>query len=267
MIPSQASQPTIVSQQEWIAARKELLAAEKAQTRANDALSQNRRELPWVKVEKNYVFDGPNGTLTLSDLFCGRSQLIVQHFMFAPGDTQGCVGCSYSADHVDGARQHFENHDVKFVAVSRAPWREFAQFKQRMGWKFDWVSSFGSEFNYDYGVSFTPEQVASGNVGYNYGTSSYAFAELPGVSVFYKDDAGNVFHTYSTYTRGLDILVGTHNFLDLTPLGRNEQGKSAPDAGWVRFHDRYVSSEPFAACHSASASEEKACCHSEEASS
>lgn len=230
----------IVSRDEWLVARKALLAEEKALTRALDAVREKRRALPWVKVETPYVFDGPDGPQSLADLFQGRSQLILQHFMFAPGWKEGCVGCSHSADHVDAARQHFEPRGVSFAAVSRAPWRELEPFRTRMGWRFHWVSSFGSTFNYDYGVSFTPDAVASGDVGYNYGTSSYATEDLPGVSVFYKDEEGDVFHTYSTYTRGLDILLGSHNYLDLTPMGRNETiaGKDL-----LRHHDRYDSGD------------------------
>jgi predicted dithiol-disulfide oxidoreductase (DUF899 family) len=227
----------VVSRSEWLGARTALLAEEKAATRALDALHQKRRALPWVKVEKPYQFEGPTGVRSLLDLFQGRSQLIIQHFMFAPGWTEGCVGCSHSADHVDAARQHFEPRDVSFAVVSRAPWRDLESFRQRMGWRFLWVSSLGSDFNYDYGVSFTPESVASGDVEYNYGTSSYAAEDLPGVSVFAKDDAGGVFHTYSTYTRGLDILLGSHNYLDLTPKGRNEMGGNGKDR--LRHHDRY----------------------------
>jgi predicted dithiol-disulfide oxidoreductase (DUF899 family) len=227
----------VVSRDEWLVARKALLVEEKAATRALDALHRKRRALPRVKVEKTYLFDGPNGAQSLGDLFQGRSQLIVQHFMFAPGSTEGCPGCSHSADHVDAARQHFEPRDVSFAAVSRAPWREIAPFRTRMGWRFHWVSSHGSEFNYDYGVSFTPEAAATGNVGYNFGTSSYALEDLPGVSVFCKDDTGDVFHTYSTYTRGLDILLGSHNYLDLTPKGRNEKTVDGKDR--LRHHDRY----------------------------
>jgi predicted dithiol-disulfide oxidoreductase (DUF899 family) len=226
----------VVSRDEWLVARTALLAEEKAMTKALDALSAKRRALPWVKVEKSYVFDGPDGKESLADLFRGKSQLIVQHFMFAPGWKEGCVGCSHSADHVDAARQHFEPRDVAFAAVSRAPWPELEPFRRRMGWRFHWVSSHGSDFNYDYGVSFTPEAVAAGNVSYNYGTAPNAPEDLPGVSVFARDEAGAVYHTYSTYARGLDILLGSHNYLDLTPGGRNEtrDGKDV-----LRHHDRY----------------------------
>jgi predicted dithiol-disulfide oxidoreductase (DUF899 family) len=225
----------IVSRKEWITARRALLAEEKELTRAHDRVSAARRALPWVKVEEHYAFEGPDGRETLADLFDGRSQLIVYHFMFGPGWSEGCTGCSFLADHIDGANLHLPHHDVSLVVVSRAPWREFDPFKKRMGWRFKWVSSHGSDFNYDYGVSFTKEQVATGDVGYNFGTSPFAHDELHGVSVFYKDDGGAVFHTYSSYARGGDILLGAHNYLDLTPKGRNETGTM----DWVRLHDRY----------------------------
>jgi predicted dithiol-disulfide oxidoreductase (DUF899 family) len=226
---------TVVSRKEWIAARRALLVNEKELTRAHDRVSAERRTLPWVKVEEPYVFDGPKGRETLADLFGGRSQLIVYHFMFGPGWREGCTGCSFVADHIDGANLHLQHHDVSLVAVSRAPWREFQEFKERMGWRFKWVSSHGSDFNYDYGVSFTKEQVATGDVGYNYGTSNQAHDDLHGLSVFHKDATGAIFHTYSSYARGVDILLGAHNYLDLTPRGRNE----TTTKDWVRHHDKY----------------------------
>lgn len=236
----------VLPHEEWIEARKELLKKEKELTRLSDQLSAARRALPWEKVEKSYTFEGPQGKVTLAELFGDRRQLIVHHFMFAPGWTEGCVGCSHSADHVDAARRHFEQADIAYTAISRAPWRDLEAFKKRMGWSFRWLSSGDSDFNYDYGVSFTPEQVASGSVGYNYGTSSYAYDELPGVSVFYKDEAGNIYHTYSTYTRGLDILLGSHAFLDLTPKGRCENGSGGDT--WLRYHDQYDRPEADGAC-------------------
>ena len=245
----------IVSRDAWLVARKAHLASEKELTWLHDRVSAERRELPWVKVDKRYVFDGPDGQETLADLFGGNSQLIVYHFMFAPGWTEGCDGCSFLADHIDGANLHLKHHDVTLLAVSRAPWREFAAFKERMGWRFKWVSSAGGDFNYDYQVSFTEEQVASGNVGYNFGTSPYALEELHGLSVFAKDEAGDVFHTYSSYARGYDILLGAHNYLDLTPKGRNEAGTMS----WVRHHDRY-DTEDSAGVLGRSASAESACC-------
>src|SRR3984893_17873359 len=228
----------IVSREEWVNARKELLKKEKEFTRLRDQLNAESRELPWVRVEKTYVFDGPNGEETLSDLFVGRSQLIVNHFMLGPGWEEGCVGCSFGADHNDGIIVHLEHHDVTFVAISRAPRPEIEAFKKRMGWKFKWVSSFGSDFNYDYHVSFTPGEKASGKVYYNYERTEFPADEAPGASVFSKDAAGTVFHTYSTYARGLDIMLGAYNFLDMTPKGRDEDGL-AHSMSWVRHHDRY----------------------------
>ena len=237
----------VVSHDEWITARKELLKKEKELTRLSDQVSAARRALPWEKVEKNYVFDGPSGKVALAELFGNKRQLIVHHLMFAPGWSEACVGCSHSADHADSARQHFENADVSYVAISRAPLADLERFRKRMDWTFAWVSSGNTDFNYDYGVSFTPEQVASGNVGYNYGTSNYTFDELPGVSVFYKDGEGNVFHTYSTYARGLDILLGSHSYLDLTPKGRG--AKATPDdVGWLRYHDQYETATQDSCC-------------------
>lgn len=227
-------EPKIVSQTEWIDARKQLLIKEKELTRLNDDLARRRRELPWVKVEKNYVFEGPMGKESLSDLFAGNSQLIIYHFMFAPGWEEGCPGCSFIADHIDGANLHLAHHDVSVVVVSRAPLAQILPFKKRMDWKFKWVSSFGSDFNYDYNVSFTEEQIAKGEVYYNY-VKQDTGSESPGTSVFYRDSAGQVFHTYSTYSRGGDILIGAHNFLDLTPKGRNEKGTM----DWLRHHDKY----------------------------
>jgi predicted dithiol-disulfide oxidoreductase (DUF899 family) len=218
--------PRIASQDEWLTARKALLIKEKEHMRAGDRLSAERRALPWVKVEKDYVFDAPEGKVSLADLFDGRSQLIVHHLMFHPDWEAGCVGCSFQADHIDGPGQHLEHHDVKIVAVSRAPLAKLAAYKRRMGWRFDWVSSYGSDFNYDFHVSFTKDQIAAGRVDYNFGTitvdARYHSEELPGVSVFYKDQDGQVFHTYSTYARGLDAILGGDHYLDLTPKGRCE---------------------------------------------
>jgi predicted dithiol-disulfide oxidoreductase (DUF899 family) len=228
----------VVSREQWLVARKAHLAREKELTRLRDALSAERRALPWVRVEKRYVFDGPRGTETLADLFRGRSQLIVYHFMLGPGWKEGCKSCSFLADHIDGARVHLAHRDVTLVAVSRAPFAEIEAFKARMGWGFDWVSSHGSDFNADYQVSFTPAEMAQGKVSYNYETQEFDSEEAPGASVFYKDVAGAVFHTYSAYARGLDMLVGTYNYLDLVPKGRDEDGLSFTMA-WVRHHDRY----------------------------
>ncbi|MGH7571403.1 MAG: DUF899 domain-containing protein [Gemmatimonadota bacterium] len=228
----------IVSREEWLEARKALLEKEKALTRQRDELSAERRRLPWVRVEKEYVFDAPGGRETLSDLFDGRSQLIVQHFMFGPGWSEGCVGCSFQADHIDGARVHLVHRDVTLVVVSRAPLTQIEAFKERMGWRFKWVSSYGNDFNYDYHVSFTREELAKGKVFYNYELRELQSDDLPGVSVFYKDPGGDVFHTYSSYSRGNELLLGTYNYLDLLPKGRDESGLSPPMA-WVRHHDRY----------------------------
>jgi predicted dithiol-disulfide oxidoreductase (DUF899 family) len=232
-------QHQIVSREQWTAAREKLLIQEKELTRLRDQLNARRRELPWVKVEKTYVFDGPKGKETLADLFDGRSQLVVRHFMLGPGWEEGCVGCSFGADHVDGALVHLEHHDVTIVAVSRAPLAEIEAFRRRMGWRFKWVSSNGSDFNYDYHVSFTPEELASGKVPYNYGLTDRAGEEMPGVSVFYKDADGTVVHTYSAYARGTELLATTYSVLDLTPNGRNETGPNYNLTDWVRLHDRY----------------------------
>ena len=232
----------VVPPAEWLAARKELLAKEKEFTRLRDELSLRRRELPWQKVEKNYVFDGPKGKQTLADLFDGRSQLIIYHFMFGPVWKEGCPSCSFLADTFDGARVHMAQRDVAFAVVSRATSPEIETFKKRMGWRFPWVSSFASDFNFDYGVSFSTEQLADGKRAYNYGTSGFSSEEAPGLSVFYKDESGQIFNTYSTYGRGLDILLTAYNFIDLTPKGRDENGLLWPMA-WVRHHDRYAGGE------------------------
>src|ERR1700733_4107059 len=230
--------PKVVSEAEWLTARKEYLTKEKEFTRLRDELSRQRRELPWEKVEKQYVFDGPNGKETLADLFDGRSQLIVYHFMFGPGWEEGCPSCSFLADHFDGSLPHLANRDVALVVVSRAPIAQIEAFKKRMGWKFRWISSSENDFNHDYHVSFTKEEMASGKVNYNYDTIDPFSEEGPGASVFYKNDSGEIFHTYSAYARGLDILVGAYNFLDLVPKGRDEDGLAFTMA-WVRHHDRY----------------------------
>ena len=229
--------PEIGSGAEWLVARKDLLAREKEFTRQRDALSAARRALPWVKVEKEYVFEGPEGKETLADLFDDRSQLIIYHFMLGPGWEEGCKSCSYLADHFDGANWHLPQRDVTFLVVSRAPFSEIEPFKKRMGWRFKWVSSNGNDFNFDYHVSATDEEKAKGKMYYNYETEELMSDEMPGLSVFYKEQNGSVFHTYSTYARGLDILVGAYNFLDLVPKGRNENLGSTMD--WVRHHDRY----------------------------
>jgi predicted dithiol-disulfide oxidoreductase (DUF899 family) len=230
--------PKTVSHAEWLAARKRFLAKEREFTHLRDELSRQRRELPWERVEKKYVFEGTHGKQSLSDLFDGRSQLIIYHFMFGPGWSEGCPSCSYLADHFDGMTIHLAHRDVTFAVVSRAPATQIEAFKKRMGWHFHWVSSFGTDFNYDYHVSETEQEKASGKAEYNYATMEFPSEERPGASVFYKDSKGAIYHTYSTYARGLDILVGTYNFLDLAPKGRDEEGLTHTMA-WVRHHDKY----------------------------
>jgi predicted dithiol-disulfide oxidoreductase (DUF899 family) len=229
----------IVSRAEWLDAHKQHLIKEKELTRRRDQLSAERRELPWVKVDKSYVFEGPDGKETLADLFGGRSQLVVKHFMLGPGWTEGCVGCSFHSDHIDGALPHLVQRDVILLAVSRAPFSEIEAFKKRMGWRFKWVSSYGSDFNYDFHVSFTQDDLAKGEVYYNYDLRKLQSEEMSGMSVFYKDAGGGIFHTFSSYARGGDILLGTYNYLDLTPKGRDETGPNYNLTDWVRHHDRY----------------------------
>jgi predicted dithiol-disulfide oxidoreductase (DUF899 family) len=239
MTQSQMEHPRIVSQEEWLAARKDLLAKERDFSRQRDALSAERRALPWVRVAKEYVFDSAAGKATLAELFDGKSQLIVYHFMFGPEWQEGCPSCSLLADHFDGAAVHLTQRDVGLVVVSRAPLPRIEAFQQRMGWRFRWVSSYGSDFNHDFGVSFTKDELANGKVPYNYGVTAFSGEEAPGASVFYRDAAGGIFHTYSTYSRGLDMLIGAYNFLDLAPKGRDEAGLRHSMA-WVRHHDRYA---------------------------
>ena len=236
METDQMNHPEIVSEAEWLIARKDLLTREKQFNAQRDALSAARRKLPWVKVDKEYVFDGPRGKETLADLFDGRSQLIVYHFMLGPGWEEGCKSCSYLADHFDGANWHLPHRDVTLVVISRAPLDEIQPYQKRMGWRFKWLSSHGSDFNFDYHVSFTAEDVAKGKIYYNYEMTDGG-EEQPGISVFYKDESGDIFHTYSSYARGGDLLIGTYNYLDLTPLGRREKKGEGMD--WVRRHDRY----------------------------
>jgi predicted dithiol-disulfide oxidoreductase (DUF899 family) len=228
----------VVSRELWMAERKTLLAREKELTRLRDEIARERRALPWERVGKNYVFETPEGRRTLAELFEGRSQLLVQHFMFAPGWEQGCKSCSYMADHNDGANVHLAQRDVTLLAVSRAPLADIERFRSRMGWQFKWVSSFANDFNHDFGVTFTPEEKAGGEVYYNYVMQPFPQGEAPGISVFYKDDAGDVFHTYSTYGRGVEVMMGAYNLLDLTPKGRDEDHLSYT-MEWVRHHDRY----------------------------
>jgi predicted dithiol-disulfide oxidoreductase (DUF899 family) len=235
---SKLGSPKVVSQTEWLAARKELLAKEKEFTRLRDELSRQRRELPWEKVEKNYVFDGPNGKEILADLFGSKSQLIIYHFMLGPDWVEGCAGCSFVSDHIDGIVPHLAARDIRMAVVSRAPLAQIETFKKRMGWRFLWVSSFGSDFNYDYHVSATKEELAQDEVYYNYKMQKFPSEERPGTSVFYKDESGNIFHTYSSYARGGDLQIGAYNWIDLTPKGRDEDGLKHK-MNWLRHHDKY----------------------------
>jgi predicted dithiol-disulfide oxidoreductase (DUF899 family) len=232
----------LVSQEEWITARRALLAKEKAYMREGDALAAERRALPWVKVEKAYTFDTESGAKTLAELFGAHSQLVVHHFMYAPDWDAACPGCSFQAEHIDGPAPHLARHDVQIVAVSSAPLDKLSAYKARMGWRFDWVSSGTGDFNHDFRVTFTADEVVTGHIDYNFGTITtdprYVSQELPGLSVFYRNEAGEVFHTYSTYARGLDALLGANHYLDLTPEGRND----AAHPNWPRRRDEYEQS-------------------------
>ena len=236
---SAALSKKVVSHEEWLTARAGFLKKEKELTHLRDEISRQRLELPWEKVEKNYIFDGPNGKESLADLFAGRSQLLVYHFMLGPDWVEGCPSCSFLGDHFDGMLPHLAARDVTFVVISRAPYAQIQAFQKRMGWKFKWVSSNASDFNFDYKVSFTQEQIKSGQANYNFGTIELPLEECPGASAFIKDEAGNVFHTYSTYARGLDIFLGAYNFLDIAPKGRDEDGLAFTMA-WVKHHDKYT---------------------------
>ncbi len=229
---------TIASPAEWLAARKALLEEEKQLTRQMDALSAKRRALPWVRIGKDYQFQGPCGPVSLADLFAGKSQLVIQHFMLGPGWEEGCQSCSYMADHTDGMLPHLAARDTTMLAVSSAPLAEIQAFKQRMGWRFGWVSSQGSTFNQDFHVSFTEAEVASGKVDYNFTSRSFGSTEAPGISVFFKDEDGTIYHTYSVYGRGVELMMGTYRILDLTPKGRDEDGLEFT-MEWVRYHDAY----------------------------
>jgi predicted dithiol-disulfide oxidoreductase (DUF899 family) len=233
---------SIVSQEKWLQRRKELLSKEKELTRLRDRLNAERRELPWVRVEKNYLFDAPGGKVSLKELFAGRSQLVIYHFMFGPDWNEGCPSCSFVSDHIDGALPHLAARDATMVMVSRAPLAKIEAFEKRMGWRFTWVSSYGSDFNSDFRVSFTKDEMAQGKVNYNYAMQEFPSEEAPGISVFYKDTGGDVFHTYSSYGRGLEQLVGTYMILDMVPKGRDED-KLGFTMEWVRHHDRYGTDE------------------------
>jgi predicted dithiol-disulfide oxidoreductase (DUF899 family) len=228
----------IVSKDEWLAARSALLKKEKEFTLLRDKLGQQQRDMPWVLVDKKYLFDGPNGKQTLSDLFDGRSQLIVYHFMYDPNWDAGCPSCSFWADNFNGIVVHLNQRDVTMIAVSKAPYSKIGEYKKRMGWNFKWVSSYDNDFNFDYHVSFTPEELSEKKAFYNYSFQDTHSPEREGVSVFYKDTAGHVFHTYSAYARGIDVLNVAYHYLDLVPMGRDEDGHEFPQF-WVRRHDEY----------------------------
>jgi len=228
----------IVSKDEWLAARKALLAREKAFSRERDSLTAAIRALPWTRVDKPYVFEGPTGTETLADLFNGRSQLIVHHFMFHESWQEGCKSCSFWADNYDGIAVHLNHRDVTMVTVSQAPIEKLLAYRERMGWSFKWVSSHGSDFNRDFHVSFSEDERAAGKACYNYRLTSFPSEEAPGFSVFYRDPDGAVLHTYSTYGRGQDMLNGAYNYLDIVPKGRDEGGLRYT-MEWLRHHDRY----------------------------
>jgi predicted dithiol-disulfide oxidoreductase (DUF899 family) len=258
-----------VSREQWLAKRKELLRKEKELTDLHDQLATERRNLPWVRMDKDYVFDAPGGKVSLGELFTGRSQLVIYHFMFGPDWQEGCPSCSYVSDHIDAALPHLAARDVTVTMVSRAPLAKLEAFKQRMGWHFAWVSSQDSDFNRDFHVSFTKEEMARGKVEYNYTEQEFPSEEAPGLSVFYKNDAGEIFHTYSSFGRGLESLLGTYLMLDLVPKGRDEDGLDFPMA-WVRYHDKYGTNE-FADAdkpywpEAEAASESAGCCGSTEA--
>lgn len=243
---NKVTQNPVVSREEWLEARRALLLREKEATHLRDKVNAERMALPWVKVDKNYTFDTPQGRKSLADLFDGRSQLMVYHFMFGPEWEAGCPGCSFLADHLDGTLPHLNHHDVTLVAVARAPLAKIEAYKQRMGWKFPWVSSFGSDFNFDYHVSFTPEDLAKDKVFYNFSPTAPSDAndELPGLSAFYRNENGEVFHTYSSYARGAEEILGTLMILDHAPKGRNED--STMD--FVKRHDEYEESPQASSC-------------------
>ena len=239
--------PNIVSPEKWLSARREFLREEKEYTKMRDRIAARRRELPWVKVDKTYIFESAGGRVSLADLFDGRSQLAVYHFMFGPGWEKGCKSCSYIADHLEPTVVHLKARDVTLTVVSHAPLSDIVPFKERMGWKFPWVSSHGSGFNQDYRVSFTPEEIARGKVEYNYGRIDFPQTEAPGFSVFAKDEQGTVYHTYSTFGRGVEQFMGAYTVLDLVPKGRHED----PEApmSWVRYHDSYEQSANVVSTH------------------
>jgi predicted dithiol-disulfide oxidoreductase (DUF899 family) len=252
----------VVSREEWIEARKQLLEKEKEATRLSDRIAAERRALPWVKVDKTYLFDTPGGKVSLADLFAGRSQLVIYHFMFGPDWQEGCPSCSFVSDHFDGTLPHLAARDVTVAAVSRAPLAKIEDFKKRMGWRFEWVSSFGTDFNYDFDVSFTPEQMQQGKAYYNYQEIEVPLEDLSGFSIFYKNGDGEIFHTYSTFGRGAEEVLGSYMLLDLTPKGRNENGPNFNLTDWVRHHDRYDSDGHVAATGQWVTAESRDCCRS-----
>ena len=239
--------PTIVSPDKWLAARRELLRKEKEYTKLGDQLAARRRELPWVKITKAYTFESPDGRVTLADLFEGRSQLMIQHFMFGPGREEGCKSCSFMMDHFNPTVSHLHARDVSFAAISHAPLAEILPFKARMGWAVNWVSAHDTDFNQDFNVSFTAEEIDRGQVDYNYTKMDFPKTEAPGISVFAKDAAGGVYLTYSTYGRGVEVVMTTYDLLDLVPKGRDEDPEATMN--WVRHHDRYAQSAHAVATH------------------
>jgi predicted dithiol-disulfide oxidoreductase (DUF899 family) len=236
---SPVERPKVASRAEWLSARKDLMVKEKEFTRQRDVLNEERRALPWVKIEKDYVFDGPSGKITLAQLFNGRSQLFIKHFMMGPGQKQQCVGCALEVDHLAGILVHLENHDVSYVAVARAPIDEIEAVRKRMDWHFPWVSSYNTDFNYDFNVSFKPDDMAARTAFYNFQQGNPGIEDLSGDSIFFRDDAGQIFHTYSTFGRGGEEFLGIYRFLDLMPKGRNENGPHHSLADWARPHDMY----------------------------
>ena len=228
--------PRVVPHEQWVTERVAFIAKEKELTRLRDELSRQRRELPWEKVTKSYVFDGPRGKETLAELFEGRSQLVVYHLMFGPSWDEACTSCSFWADNFNGIDIHLAHRDITFLAISRAPLPKLEAYKKRMGWSFKWVSAGESDFNYDFQVSHNPEAARNGTTYYNYGTGVKVGEEMPGVSVFYRDRNGDIYHTYSTYSRGIDFLNGAYNYIDLTPKGRDE---GTQIMSWLRRHDQY----------------------------
>ena len=229
----------VVSREQWIAERQQLLAQEKAFTRQRDPLGELRRALPWVRLEKNYEFDSPQGRISLADLFRDRSQLFVQHVMQGPNQPLQCVGCALGVDHLESILPHLENHDVSVAAIARATMPELTALRDRMGWRVPFYSSFGSDFNYDFGVSFKPDELAAGRVYYNYGYCDPGIEDISGNSVFYKDESGAIFHTYSNYARGGEDFLGIYRILEVTPKGRNEHGPHHSMTDWVRPNNMY----------------------------